>query len=414
MGGQAESPTPPATETDVARAIASGTLPSPQRAGNSMLWALRVSGCGLAERPALKEFAIRDPAVFLSDEMTRRCTGLPITLGHPPGGVLNSNEFAYRSVGVTVYCYVHNGALWCVGRILDSDTNAALREGLLSTSPSAVFRPTDIASAIDLGGGQKLIAEGNPAAIDHLALVDAGTWDRGHQRGVRADNIEGETMTDQTDTPPDPAADVLQKILSCLTDTSGRLDAMGSRLDAVCAKVDSMQSAKAEGERDPGMPPDAPRMVAADSAKPATKTLEQERAENQERVQAQVRADQACVAFGERAPPPMQGETPLAYRKRLLRPYRKYSPDYKEIDVDTVNDAAMFAVIEQRVYADAIKAAENCEHLADDGPHPVIRTDETGRRIIEWRGRHTFIHALKPPLMRAQFRHPRFRDDQAG
>ena len=77
------------TETDIARAIAAGTLPSPQRVGGFALAAIRISGTGGALRPARNELTFRDPAIWLTSEMLARCNGLPVILEHPPSGTLD-------------------------------------------------------------------------------------------------------------------------------------------------------------------------------------------------------------------------------------------------------------------------------------------------------------------------------------
>jgi hypothetical protein len=366
--------------------------------------------------------------------MIKRCTGLPVVIEHPPSGQLDGTSFAERVVGVVTLPYPRNGELWGVAKIYDDAANAVLESGDCSTSPSMTFAPGDGGQVLDLGDGKRLNIEGTPARVDHLALVpDAGgVWDRGQPgRGVRADssksNLGGNRVSDDMmadAAPPDAVMTALNKLTDCLTGMAAKQDAMSGRLDKMASRMDAMEAAAQPAQGDM---PAAARQVAADGASQANpngtgpeatryeedrrrgaaiarlaeESLEKEREATRQRVEAQVRADQACVAFGERAPLPMQGETPLAYRKRLLRPYRRYSPDYEKIDVDAVNDAAMFAVIEQRVFADAIKAAENCEHLADDGPHPVERSWD-GHKIVEWRGRRTFIAGMKPPLRRAK------------
>ena len=122
-------------ELETAREIASGALDSPQRVGNSSLVSLRVSGTGLAARPALREMVFRDPNVWLSPETLSRCAGLPIVIDHPKGS-LTPSEYEARNVGSILYPYIADRSgiqnatgpdLWGIGRLfLDPDQIAAL------------------------------------------------------------------------------------------------------------------------------------------------------------------------------------------------------------------------------------------------------------------------------------------------
>ena len=89
-------------ELQVAERIADGTLPSPTEFINSWYWMLRISGTGVAWRASVGEFCLRDPALWLSEEMQRRCLGLPVVMEHPAAGILNSAEFAARAVGTPI------------------------------------------------------------------------------------------------------------------------------------------------------------------------------------------------------------------------------------------------------------------------------------------------------------------------
>jgi hypothetical protein len=298
--------------------------------------------------------------------------------------------------------YVKGSEIWAICRVYDNDVNKALASGEMSTSPSAIFRAADV-QQVDLPGGGHVVIEGVPALLDHLAIVPKGVWDKaGPPSGVRADgavSTERKVMSESMmDTAPDATAAVLEKVLGTLTDTLARLDAMASKMDSYCSKVDAM----AAGQRDPGAPPGSPVLTAADNAMPAPKTLMQEREENRQLADAQARADAVAVEFGQRAPAPMTGESPLSFRRRLLRPYVKYSADFKDIDTDAITDLGVLDIAEKRIFADAINAARDCMHLPDAGPHPVTRTDPSGRQIVEWRGKRTFISNLRPNGMRAK------------
>jgi hypothetical protein len=180
------------TELDIARAIAEGTLPSPQHIENSYLVALRISGTGCAWRPAHREFCWRAPEIWLSAVMMRRCTGLFVVVEHPPGadGLLTLPFLRQSIVGVCVFPFVRDAELWTVARLLSREAAEAISDpdGFeVDTSPCVLFDPGATASSmLTLGRGEKLLVEPVPQRIDHLALVitptgDAGgVWSRGN------------------------------------------------------------------------------------------------------------------------------------------------------------------------------------------------------------------------------------------
>ncbi|HEX3666182.1 MAG TPA: DUF2213 domain-containing protein [Rhizomicrobium sp.] len=165
------------TELDVARAIAAGTLTSPTEYFNASFFAMRISGTGAAYRAQYKEIAFRDPKIWLAPEMIDRVRGLPVIWVHPDAAMLDTEEFANRIIGTITLAYVQADELWGIARILDADAATLLREGEFDTSPSAIYSP---------GEGQKLrvgeetiLVEGNPALVDHIAVVAEGLWSKG-------------------------------------------------------------------------------------------------------------------------------------------------------------------------------------------------------------------------------------------
>lgn len=115
---------------------------------------------------------------------------------------------------------------------------------------------------------------------------------------------------------------------------------------------------------------------------------------------AQGTYDPAYQAFGLRAPVAYQGEAGIPYRRRLARGLQQHSSAWKGVDLAALPDAAL-AIAETQIRADAIAASRNPADLPEDALLPVTRTTESGHRITEFRGRHTFIHGLKRPSMRA-------------
>jgi Uncharacterized protein conserved in bacteria (DUF2213) len=178
-------------ELDVARAVASGEMLSPTEYYGSVFFAVRVSGTGVAYRgEPHNEFCLRPKATWTDDTMQRRVLGLPVLAGHPAGGVLNSQEFAARVIGIVVFSFVRDDALWGVMRVIDRDAAAALADGDYDSSPAVQFSPGANFTA-DAGDGDRLLVEGDPAAIDHVAVVPRGVWTRpGDQAGVQISNDE--------------------------------------------------------------------------------------------------------------------------------------------------------------------------------------------------------------------------------
>jgi hypothetical protein len=98
------------TELDICRGLIEGALPSPTPWQNSTYIALRLSGTGVAFRPSPNEYVYREPAIWLSPDMQRRVLGLPIIIEHAPGGLMTSQYFGERCVGIVVAAYVNRRA----------------------------------------------------------------------------------------------------------------------------------------------------------------------------------------------------------------------------------------------------------------------------------------------------------------
>lgn len=185
-------------ELEVAQAIRDGDLVSPQRFGNLLLIAMRVTGTGGAYRKALDEFVWRDPAIYMTDHFLRRCNGLEIIWEHPPEGLmLNSDQFRERMIGTSFLPYLKEAEqeVWTIARIRDAGAGTLLEHAKLSTSPGVVFTQSDGNRKVSFGDDTLLI-EGDPTLLDHLAVcgIDEntmegglGVWDRGSEpKGVES------------------------------------------------------------------------------------------------------------------------------------------------------------------------------------------------------------------------------------
>ena len=131
-----------ASEHDAARAIRDGVLPSPQRFGNILLIALRITGTGAAYRDQHAEYVWRELAIYMNPEILERCQGLPVIWQHPEGAVLNSDELADRIVGTIASPYMRQDVqeVWGIAKIYDVSAASLLETEKLSTSPAVVLR----------------------------------------------------------------------------------------------------------------------------------------------------------------------------------------------------------------------------------------------------------------------------------
>lgn len=274
------------TETDVANAITNGELASPIRFANSVYFALRITGTGVAFRSALDEYVYRDKNLYLNAEFLARCNGLPVLLQHPKTAQLNTKEFAERVIGAIVLPYIGTGQgadaesdeVWGVARILDMPAAEFMETHQVSTSPAVVFLGTsgDENEKVKLSDGKHLLIEGRPALLDHVAVAELGVWDKSgpptgveindSSAGARMDsaggpgNHEEQVMADEKETKEerkeeehkeeeekkDATGEKLDKLLSGLDSIGGRLDAMDSRLDRQDARLDSIGKSDAE------------------------------------------------------------------------------------------------------------------------------------------------------------------------
>jgi hypothetical protein len=103
---------------------------------------------------------------------------------------------------------------------------------------------------------------------------------------------------------------------------------------------------------------------------------------------------------GEKAPPPMSGETSKVYRVRLAKRFQEFCPEFKEVDLGAIADEKIFSGIESRIYADATKAADIPNAPEDRLLERNNIDPRIGQRINTFHGQHTFIHFLKRPSRR--------------
>ncbi len=93
---------------------------------------------------------------------------------------------------------------------------------------------------------------------------------------------------------------------------------------------------------------------------------------------AQDRADSVARAFGERAIRPMSGESVIGYRRRVIAQYQGKSKKWGNVNLRTVTDPGLFAVIESEVMADALAASKSPTDLPKGRLREIIRPSGPG------------------------------------
>ncbi len=179
------------TELDAAFGVRDGRLPSGFKYENTHLVALRIFGTGVSYRTKFQEFTFRDPEIYQSEETLARCNGLPVVIEHPPEQMLNADEYEARNIGAVMLPYIKNDEVWGIARVYDSEIAEILASGELSTSPGV--RLGEEGNGILPLGEERLLVEGNPKLIDHIAIVPNGVWDKGGPpSGLRNDSMADE------------------------------------------------------------------------------------------------------------------------------------------------------------------------------------------------------------------------------
>ena len=239
-----------ADELGVARMMAAGELTSPQVYENVALFVIRITGTGMAYRTKWDEYVFRDPELYLNADFLARCNGLPVIFEHPKTGMLTSEEFNDRVVGTVFLPYQRGNEIWAVVKIYDRGAIELMSTQRLSTSPAVQWSNGELGTELTMANGSKLLVEERPVLLDHIAICEAGVWDKGEApAGVTAVTVEdGERVmpeekevTDRKDaageggTEPDK---LLARLDSMFQGLHGRMDAMEKRLDAHRRKDD--------------------------------------------------------------------------------------------------------------------------------------------------------------------------------
>lgn len=435
-------------ELDVAELIAYSGLVSPQKYENMWLVAMRMTGTGAAYRRKDEEYIWRDPKLYLNDRFIKRCQGVPVIWQHPPKNILNSQEYGDRVIGAVMFAYIVSDEVWCIARINDEEAVEAMVADQLSTSPAVFFRNPAVNTKITSDDGNKILIEGDPSLLDHLAVCSKGVWDKGGDpEGIAEALAVGDSvMTEDEEKAAKAAADKakadaeekereekaaaeakadadagekLDKVLACMDDFGKGLAALKADNDALKTRMDAIEDKekedpekvaadKAKADAEEKGRKEAEEKAAADKAKadsdaiathPAVVAATKEVADLKARMpraytdeeytqlaDAQAKADSVYMGHGKHAPRPLDGETVGGYKRRLAKGMQHFSTQWKDIDLIDINDKA-FAVAETTIYADADMASRS---PPDIGPGKMrMRTnvdEETGRRVNEFHG----------------------------
>ena len=412
------------TETDIAQLMCEGVMPSPQMYANVCLLAIRITGTGLAYRSSIGENVWRDPSLYLNDEFLKRCNGLTVIMDHPETSVLTSEEFKNRAVGSIMLPYLKGDEVWGIAKVYDQDAVDEILEGEISTSPSVVFDNTAGNITLTTENGEPLLIEGVPFLLDHIAIVtkargSKGVWDKGGDAtGVLLNNqVEVSDMNDNTIAPKaDSQGDKLDAILNAISGLAVRVDEMEKNLPApplVTAtdrKDEEVETKKDEEEKkeevevkkDGGeieMPAGEIKFDEDKEEEEACKADE----EAAEYADAQAKADSVLSSFGKSASRPLQGESLMSYRKRLLRGLQAYSDAYKTINLNAIKDSQILAIAERTIFADALVAAKSPTSYANDSLIEINERDRSGRTITKFKGpMEAWLGDFKVPPMRVK------------
>lgn len=399
-------------ETQVATLIADGTLSSPQFFTNMWMYAIRVTGTGVTWRSADQQMAFRNPDDYLTPEFLQRVAGVPLIWLHPEKNKLDSDEFARRVIGTLTNAWVaDNGEVWAIARVYDAEAAEIMATKQLSTSPTVTF--SEVPDSIINVDGQPLLVEPSPQLLDHVAICEQGVWDKLlDPTGVKSDSIPSEAekmdeekfvelfnkcMDARMAKADSEAADLKAKADAEEAAKKEKADAEAKEAEEAKAKADAEEKAakeKADSEaKEKADAEEAERMA----KEKADSQLRQEIADLRSRIptelsdeernevaDAQVKADSVFSCFGKRAPVPLSGEKPLAYRRRLMIQLQEHSPDFKSVDLSSIADSALLSVAEKTIYADAQKSAS-----LSVGPgmlREIKRADATGRQISTFEG----------------------------
>jgi hypothetical protein len=384
-------------EIGIAKAIASGQLPSPQVFGNSTLYAIRITGTNVTWRGDWDTFIFRDPKHYLTDEFLQRCNGLEVIFEHPEtkDRFLDTEEYRDRIIGSSIYPYIHNDEVWTVARIRDDAAIAAMQNGyIISTSPAITVQKGNTTEV----NGNALHIEGMPIYIDHIAVLSGvGVWDKSsinasgilngyHTMAEQPDIKEEDTgagMTpDAETTPPPAAAPVAEKTADITAELLKVVTALAAKIDKMEGDMSAIKSAEVAEVANPKVDEIASQVADMQSAMPAN--IDDK--EKDDIADLEMRAVDAFTSLGLQVKKASGRDTLKSYQRRVLDDLKRFSPAYKDVSVDSLfADANLLQTADRQIFADAKNAAKNPVMLAGETLR-AIETHSGGRTITEYVG----------------------------
>jgi 8-oxo-dGTP pyrophosphatase MutT (NUDIX family) len=441
-------------ELDFARAIRDGQLAGPHHYKNVWLFDIRITGTGSAYRSGKEEYTWRDPSIYLNDDFVERCNGLPVLWEHTEAPMLNTDEYNEKNIGSVMLPYIDQSGtqhpadeVWAVAKIYDEPAALLMMRRQadgehMSTSPGVILSGSTPGHFVTHSDGRKILVETPPSLLDHIAICEAGVWDKAEApRGVNitgdqivADQTEEEKTKaeqDRKDAETREAAEKAEKDASAGTPLDKVLSHMdaafkdfGARMDRQDADMKAMKDAMPKKDAEEPKPGEAEKLAAdkkdADekaekdrkdaeekeekdrrdaemkSLKDSNESLkakldevegkvkERDPDEERELTDAQSRCDSVATKFGDRAPRPLAGEAGLAYRRRLLGPYVQFSTEWKDKDLARM-DRQVFEVAEGQILAAADRAASDPAR-AEPGKLRPVSNKQGGHEIITYHG----------------------------
>ncbi len=385
-------------ELQIAQAMASGSLSSPQQYANTTLFKIRITGTGVAYRSSRERFTWRSPSDYLNPEFLQRCNGLPVILEHPcsGSGLMDGSEFQKRIIGTILYPYIEGPDVNGIAKIWDEVSAELMRTQQLSTSPSVV---TSKDATLVLDNGDKCTVEGAPVVLDHVAICALGVWDKGGEpSGVKNDSEDLKMSEEPKVDGHDP--------LKAIADS---LEKLHTRMDSFEKKVKKLK----KGKKDDDMPTPELDEAKKDAEPEEVEESEEEKdepkakadsdlraeidrmramlpkalsdAELNQLSEVQAKADSVYNHFGDQAPRYMPGESPLQYRRRIVAKLQSNSTKWKGVDLAGVDDA-LLGIAEAEIYADSVAAASRHDASVKGTLRPIVRKSASGHTVTEWVG----------------------------
>ena len=123
--------------------------------------------------------------------------------------------------------------------------------------------------------------------------------------------------------------------------------------------------------------------------------------DEEEKADAQAKADSVYAAIGKSAPRAMRGESTMAYRKRLLKGLQAHSDSFKNVNLRKIADANLLNVAEKTIFADAMAFARAGSFVPAGQLMEFHEKDRAGRTITKFKGAvSAWLDAFKVPAQR--------------